>query len=80
MDGGGQLTPQAAAIHFGEHGGVPGYRAAPSTWVEMPDPAGSHGPALDGVTLRAADLFLHVVRLRDGTWAVDAGGRCAPDN
>jgi hypothetical protein len=77
VDGGGQPTPRAAAVHFGEHGGVPGYRAASNTWVEVPSPTDSQGQTVDGVTLRADDLFLHVIQLNDDTWAVDSGGHCA---
>lgn len=77
IDRGGQLTPRAAAVHFGEHGGVPGYRAASDAWVEVPSPTDSAGQTVAGVSLRAGDVFLHVIRLDDDTWAVDSGGHCA---
>lgn len=62
-------------MQFGEHGGIPGYRAAADKWITQSAP-GRSGQTVPGVTLRAGDVFLHVVELRDGTWAVDSGGHC----
>jgi hypothetical protein len=76
MNGGGELTPLAAAVGFGEHGGVPGYRAAAAKWITAPNPTDSNGQDAGGVTLRAGGVYLHAVQLQDGTWAVDSGGHC----
>lgn len=77
LNHGGQLTPAAAAVFFAEHGGVAGYRAAVGSWKILPKATGGAGRS-GGVTLRAGNALLHVVRLSDSTWAVDSGSHCAP--
>lgn len=77
LDRGGQATPLAAVVHFGDRGGVPGYQAPADQWVSVQNPMGSEGQAVHAVTLRTDDVFLHVVHLADDTWAVDSGGHCA---
>ena len=73
-DKGGQSTPLAAVVHFGEHGGVPGYQAPAAEWVSAPSHTDSEGQDVDGVTLRTDHVFLHVIPLTDDSWAVDSGG------
>lgn len=69
-DSGGSATPEAAAVWFEEHGGVPGYGTAGTQWTRQPDDQGVKLTSTDG------SVWLHVWKLTDDTWAVDAGGRC----
>lgn len=63
----GSPSPRQAAASFAKHGGVPGFGAS-TDWVLERD--------AQGVTLRDATTFLHVVQLATGGWVVDSGGHC----
>lgn len=80
IDKGGQSTPLAAVVHFGDHGGVPGYKAPNDEWVSAPNPSGDGEKDVDAVTLHTDHVFLHVTQLTDDSWTVDSGGHCATTN
>jgi hypothetical protein len=67
-DVGGAASPVQAAQSFVAHASGDPDRTS-SWWVGERDPAG-------GVTLRAGLLWLHAKQLSDGSWVIDAGGRC----
>ena len=64
----GAASPVLAAQSFVAHASGGTGRASP-WWVGERDPAG-------GVILRAGLLWLHAKQLSDGSWVIDAGGRC----
>lgn len=66
---GGASTPESAALRFVGEGSPPGYGSPSTDWIRETQSARA-------VLLRADDVWLHVVRLRDATWAVDSGGHC----
>jgi hypothetical protein len=66
----GAPTPMKAAEGFVAHGSVPGYGDASSRWQIT-------GHDAQGVTLTAGSVRLHALQLRDKTWVVDSGERCA---
>jgi hypothetical protein len=65
----GEATPEAAAKFFVRNDGMPGYGTTTTTWTVE--------DVSNGVILRSNAAWLHVVRLSDGGWAVDSGGRCS---
>lgn len=69
IDRGGASSPELAAARFAGNADPPGYGTRSTQWTRE-----SH--AADAVVLRGADVWLHLIELRDGTWAVDSGGRC----
>jgi hypothetical protein len=69
VDRGGARSPELAAARFVRTGSPPGYGTLSTVWSRESETA-------NGVTLRVAHVWLDVVRLHDGTWAVDSGGRC----
>jgi len=66
----GEPTPVKAAERFVVHGGIPGYGDASSRWqISARDSF--------GVTVTAGPVRLHALQLKDKTWAIDGGQRCA---
>jgi len=66
----GAPTPVNAAEGFVLYGSVPGYGDASSRWQIT-------GHDAHGVTLTAGPVRLHALQLKDKTWVVDSGERCA---
>lgn len=62
-------SPVQAAQQFSRQGDPAGYGTSSTVWT-----AGT--PNRSGVTLTAAQLSLHAVRLPNGRWAIDSGQRC----
>jgi hypothetical protein len=67
--GSGWASPVQAAQHFTRQTEPTGYGTPSTVWVAGPVDA-------SGVTLLAADVSLHAVRLPNGRWAIDSGQRC----
>jgi hypothetical protein len=69
VKGSGWASPVQAAQQFTRQSDPTGYGTPSTVWVA--------GPADEsGVTLTAAGVSLHAVRLPDSRWAIDSGQRC----
>jgi hypothetical protein len=65
----GKTTPVAAAQQFATAGGVPGYGDSSSQWRTVATDS-------TGTTVVSGSARLHVLKLANGTWAVDQGAKC----
>ncbi len=75
-DATGQVTPERAARDFAAHDeslvGTPA-----DDWSEIPDPMGQTVEAPHEVVLRSGTVYVRVITLPNGAWAVISGGHCA---
>jgi hypothetical protein len=62
-------SPVQAAQQFSRQANPAGYGTPSTVWTPS-------APDSSGVTLTAANLSLHAVRLPNGRWAIDSGQRC----